>query len=104
MSRRYAIFDAAHLGPQLDVTRGGIVLTTLVPGLSIARTARLTVPAQDFESFAEFIVYGKAGTIVYEDDWDKDTSVMASDQGGPYVSPENLAQDFSSTRSSGGFG
>lgn len=64
MSRRYAIFDAAQLGPQLDVTRGGIVLTTLVPGLSIARTARLTVPAQDFESFAEFIVYGNAGTSI----------------------------------------
>jgi hypothetical protein len=64
MSRRYAIFDQAHLGPQLDVTRGGIVLTTLVPSLGIARTGRLTVPAQDFESFAEFIVYGNAGTAV----------------------------------------
>lgn len=64
MSRRYAIFDAAHLGPQLDVTRGGIVLTTLVPSLSIARMGRLTVPAQDFDSFAEFIVYGNAGTSI----------------------------------------
>lgn len=64
MSRRYAIFDQAHLGPSLDVTRGGIVLTTLVPGLGIARTGRLTVPAQDFDSFAEFIVYGNAGTSI----------------------------------------
>ena len=64
MSRRYAIFDAAHLGPDLDVIRGGIVLTTEVPGLSISRTARLTVAAEDFESFAEFIVYGNAGTSI----------------------------------------
>lgn len=64
MSRRYAIFDQAHLGPSLDVTRGGIVLTTLVPSLSIARMGRLTVPAQDFESAAEFIVYGNAGTSI----------------------------------------
>lgn len=64
MTKRYAIFDQAHLGPQLDVTRGGIVLTTLVPGLGIARTGRLTVPAQDFDSFAEFIVYGNAGTSI----------------------------------------
>lgn len=64
MSRRYAIFDAAQMGPQLDVTRGGIVLTTLVPSLGIARTGRCDVPAQDFESFAEFIVYGNAGTSI----------------------------------------
>lgn len=64
MSRRYAIFDAANLGSQLDVTRGGIVLTTLAPGLGIARTGRCDVPAQDFESFAEFIVYGNAGTSI----------------------------------------
>lgn len=64
MSKRYAIFDAASIGPDLDVTRGGIVLTTEVPGLSIARTCRCDVPAQEFESAAEFIVYGNDGTSV----------------------------------------
>lgn len=64
MSRRYAIFDQAHLGPQLDVTRGGVALTTIAPGLSGSRTARLTVPIQDYDSAAEFIVYGLAGTII----------------------------------------
>ena len=50
--------------PQLDVTRGGIVLTTLAPGLGIERTGRCDVPAQDFESIAEFVVYGNAGTSI----------------------------------------
>lgn len=64
MTRRYAVFDQAHLGSQLDVTRGGIVLTTLAPGLNISRTGRCDVPAQDFESIAEFVVYGNAGTSI----------------------------------------
>lgn len=89
MSRRYAIFDAASLGANLDVTRGGIVLTTEVPGLSIARTCRCDVPAQEFESAAEFIVYGNDGTSisnrvsigVVTADADLDDYVGADDQG-----------------------
>lgn len=64
MSRRYALYDSAQMGDNLEVTRGGIVLTTDVPSLSIARTARLSVPALDFESAAQFTVYGKAGTPI----------------------------------------
>lgn len=64
MSRRYAIFDAASIGTSLDVTHGGLVLTTEVPSLSIDRTARLSVAAQDYESFAQFIVFGLAGTSI----------------------------------------
>ena len=64
MSRRYSIFDAATIGTSLDVTHGGLVLTTEVPSLSIDRTARLSVAAQDYESFAQFIVFGLTGTSI----------------------------------------
>lgn len=64
MTRRYAYFDHAAVGADLAVERGGAVLTTIAPSLSIYRTCRLTVGQLDYESFAEFVVYGASGTSI----------------------------------------
>ena len=63
-SRVYPVFLPAANGPDLVVKRGGVVISTIAPGLDIKRTARLTVPMLDFDSGCEFFVYGKAGTVI----------------------------------------
>lgn len=64
MTRRYAHFNDAALGDDLEIQRGGAVLTTIAPSLSINRTCLLNVGQLDYESFAEFVLYGPAGTAV----------------------------------------
>lgn len=64
MTRRYAHFNDAALGVDLEIQRGGAVLTTIAPSLSINRTCLLTVGQLDYESFAEFVLYGPSGTPV----------------------------------------
>lgn len=56
MSRRYAIFDQSALGADLDIQRGGVLLTTVDEALNISRTCRCTVGALEYESFAELIL------------------------------------------------
>lgn len=63
-SRVYPVFLPATSGTDMEVLRGGVAISTITSGLNINRTARLTVAAQDFDSAAEFILYGKAGTII----------------------------------------
>jgi hypothetical protein len=64
MTRRYAHFSDTALGVDLEIQRGGAVLTTIAPSLSINRTCLLTVGQLDYESFAEFVLYGPSGTPV----------------------------------------
>lgn len=61
MSRRYSIFDQAALGTDLDLDNGGVVLTTVTSGLSIARMCRGTVSKTGGSATVEFIVYGDTG-------------------------------------------
>lgn len=61
---RFAIFNPATMGDDLEITNGGLVLTTNIPALDINRTARLSVAAQDYESFIQFMVFGLQGTDI----------------------------------------
>lgn len=64
MTRRYAIYDAAALGADLDIQRGGVLVTTIVDALDINRTARGTVAVEGYESIYEVILFGLSGTPI----------------------------------------
>jgi hypothetical protein len=79
VNRRYAIFDAAALGTDLDIQRGGVLLTTIAPGRSIERSCRLTVGVIGFESYGEFLLFGFEGTVIAN----RVSIGVVTDQAGP---------------------
>lgn len=61
VSKRFATFDPANLGPDLSLSNSNQTVTFLTNGDSKNRTARCLYPLSSFTNYVEFLVYAAAG-------------------------------------------
>lgn len=62
VSKRFATFDPANLGPDMMLSNSNQTVTFITNGDSRNRTARCLYPLSSFSNYVEFLVYAAPGT------------------------------------------
>lgn len=63
MNRTYSRFNGSAIGASLELLEAGRIVTTDASALSVDRSVLSTLAQSEFDSFAEFIVYGSVADL-----------------------------------------
>lgn len=66
-ARTYSRFNGSAIGASLELLEAGRIVTTDASALSVDRSVLSTLAQSEFDSFAEFIVYGSVADLIADD-------------------------------------